>query len=174
MSGHDGADALRLDVGDVVVYGSHGAGPVAARETRTIDGRRQTVIVLALAGGLSIELPLARARQQLRPLVDERAIESIGTVLRGEGAVNEESWLKRRRDAHAKLSDAVGLAEIIRDGTARETSGTSRRSASPLGAGERELVRRARELLTREIALARGVEQADVTVWIDEQLASRP
>ena len=49
---------VRLAVGDMVVYGSHGAGPVAARETRVVLGKRQEVIVLALAGGLSVELPL--------------------------------------------------------------------------------------------------------------------
>lgn len=155
-----------------MVYGAHGAGSIAARETRTIDSQPKTVIVLALAGGLSIELPVARAEEQLRPPADERAIEGIRKVLRGAAVVNEESWLKRRRDAHAKLRDAVGLAEIIRDGTAREATASSRRSASALSPGERELVRRARELLAREIALSRGIEQADAGAWIDEQLAA--
>ena len=36
------------------MYASHGAGHVAARETRTHHGTRQEVIVLALADGLSV------------------------------------------------------------------------------------------------------------------------
>jgi hypothetical protein len=42
---------VRLAVGDMVVYGSHGAGHVAARERRVVLGKRQEVIVLALAAG---------------------------------------------------------------------------------------------------------------------------
>jgi RNA polymerase-interacting CarD/CdnL/TRCF family regulator len=52
---------VRLAVGDTVVYASHGAGHVAAREKRVILGKRQEVIVLALAGGLSVELPMELA-----------------------------------------------------------------------------------------------------------------
>ena len=55
----------------MVVYGSHGAGHVAARERRVVLGKRQEVIVLALAGGLSVELPMERARELLRPLASE-------------------------------------------------------------------------------------------------------
>ncbi len=58
---------VRLAVGDMVVYASHGAGHVAARERRVVLGKRQEVIVLALAGGLSVELPMERAHELLRP-----------------------------------------------------------------------------------------------------------
>jgi CarD family transcriptional regulator len=161
---------LKLAVGDVVVYGPHGAGPVAARETREVHGERQTIIVLALTGGLSVELPLAHAHDQLRALADEAEIAQIGHVLGSEGTVSGETWLTRRRNANAKLKDAVGLAEIIRDGSARERA-ASRKSGSQLSPGERELVRRARGLLTHELALSRGVEEDEASAWIDQQLA---
>ena len=35
---------MKLAVGDVVVYGAHGAGLIAARETRDVLGERQVVI----------------------------------------------------------------------------------------------------------------------------------
>jgi CarD family transcriptional regulator len=161
---------LRLAVGDTVVYGAHGAGTVVARETRSVDGDQQTVVVIALAGGLSVQLPLALAEEQLRPIVDEAEIATIQDVLRGSGALSADSWLKRRRDAEAKLRDAIGLAELIRDGNARETA-PARGPGTQLSAGERELVHRARELLTNEIALARHVAVGEAGVWIDAQLA---
>ena len=160
---------MRLAVGDLVVYGAHGAGQVAAREARKDDGDEQTVIVLSLAGGLSVELPLERAERLLRPLADEREIARIGHVLCGEGTVSKEAWLTRRRDAREKLKDAVGLAEIIRDGNARELSNASR-SGPSLAPGELELVRQARSLLTRELSLSRGVEGDEASAWIDRQL----
>ncbi len=161
---------LSLGVGDIVVYGAHGAGSVAARETRSVHGAEQKVVVIALAGGLSVQLPLTRAREHLRPIVDEAGIGVIQEVLRGPAQISRDSWLKRRRDSEAKLREAIGLAEVIRDAYARETA-PERGTGSHLSPGERELVLRARKLLTSEIALARGVSVAEAEAWLDAQLA---
>jgi CarD family transcriptional regulator len=160
---------LNLAVGDVVVYGAHGAGSVQARETRSVRGEQQTVVVIALADGLSVQLPLTLAQEQLRPIIDEADIAVIAQVLRATPPISNESWLKRRRESEAKLRDAIGLAEIIRDGNTREAA-PARGVGSHLSAGERELVRRARELLTNEIALARDLAIGDANAWIDGQL----
>ena len=160
-------EALSLSVGDMVVYGVHGVGAVAAREMRSVHGAEQKVIVVALAGGLSVQLPLTRAREHLRPIVDEAGIASIEGVLRASPRVSKDSWLKRRRDSEAKLRDPLGLAEVIRDGCARG-------AGSHLSPGERELVNRARRLLTNEIAFARGVSVEDAEAWLDAQLAPEP
>ena len=54
------------------MYPAHGAGRVAAREKRVVLGAEQEVVVLELADGLSVTLPMQRARELLRPLVSER------------------------------------------------------------------------------------------------------
>ena len=165
-----GGKTLNLAVGDVVVYGVHGAGTVEAREMRSVNGDEHEVVVIALADGLSVQLPLALARELLRALVDESGIATIGDVLRDSPPVSGDSWLKRRRAAQAKLGDAIGLAEVVRDGSVRDAA-SARRSGPPLSPGERELVRRARALLTAEIALARDVSIGDAEAWDDRQLA---
>ena len=152
---------MKLGVGDMVVYGAHGAGPITAREIRDVRGERQVVIVLSLAHGLSIELPLVRAEELLRPLADAEEIGRLGVVLRSDAPLDLDPWLKRQRTARGKLGTAVGLAEIVSEGAQRE-------SLSP---GERELVRRARDLLADEIALSRGEDTSTASAWIDEQLA---
>jgi CarD family transcriptional regulator len=162
---------MKLAVGDVVVYGAHGAGLIVARETREVLGERQVVIVLALSGGLSVELPLARAEELLRPVANEAEITRVQGVLSADAELSDEGWLKRRREAQAKLSNTLGLAEILRDGTNREDTRVPRSQLSP---SERELVKKARELLTNEIALSRRVDPAEASVWIDAQLASLP
>jgi CarD family transcriptional regulator len=163
-------EILNLGVGDIVVYGAHGAGSVAARETRSVHGREQKVVVIALAGGLSVQLPLALAQEHLRPTVDEAGIAIIQEVLRAPAESSKDSWLKRRRDSEAKLREAIGLAEILRDANARDTA-PERGAGSHLSPGERELVGRARRLLTNEIALARGVSLEEAEAWLDAQLA---
>jgi CarD family transcriptional regulator len=164
---------VRLAVGDIVVYGSHGAGPVAARVQRVVLGTAQDVIVLALAGGLRVELPLERARERLRPLATEldmtRVKETLGVGRQG----GDDTWLKRQKAAVAKLTagDPIGLAEIIRDSTRHERRMQSTKSAnSMLSPGERELLTHARRLLSTEIALLRGIEPEEAEAWIDRQL----
>jgi RNA polymerase-interacting CarD/CdnL/TRCF family regulator len=152
---------MELAIGDVVVYGTHGAGPITARELRQVRGEEQMVVVLALAQGLSVELPLARAEELLRPVADAKEIARIRGVLRSDTALDADPWLKRQRAAREKLRTALGLAEVV-------SKGTQRGSLSP---GERELVRHAKDLLAVEIALSRGEETSTASAWIDEQLA---
>ena len=156
----------------MVVYGSHGAGHVAARERRVLLGRQQEVIVLALAGGLSVELPIERARELLRPLASEADMSRVQKTLGADHAVSEDPWLKRRRESQEKLTggDPIELAEIIRDSVHREWTLPAKGTKSQLSPGERDLFVKARQLLSNEIALARGVEQAEANAWIDQQL----
>ena len=157
---------MNLAIGELVVYGAHGAGRITARESREILGEQQQVIVLALARGLSVELPLARAEELLRPLAGADDIARLGEVLRSAGTPDGGPWPKRQREARAKLGSAIGLAQIVTDGAQRP-------SLSP---NEREFVQRAKELLAVEIALSRGEDTSAAGEWIDEQLAatSRP
>jgi CarD family transcriptional regulator len=161
---------MNLAVGDVVVYGAHGVGSIEARETRSVHGEEQAVVVIALAGGLSVQLPLTRAQEQLRSVLDEQGIATIQNVFRTPAPISKDTWLKRRRDSEAKMRDAIGLAEIIRDGNARENAPAAG-SGSRLSPGERELVHRAKQLLATEIALARGVAVEEAGAWLDAQLA---
>jgi RNA polymerase-interacting CarD/CdnL/TRCF family regulator len=155
---------VRLAVGDAVVYGPHGAGTVVARSTRDIAGESRVVIMLALAGDLSIELPLARAEEHLRPVADETELKRVQEVLSTSAEPSEMPWLKRREDALAKMTTTAGLAEVIRDARSREAAGVA------ISPSEREVLKRALDLLTNEIALARDVEPAEAGAWIDRQL----
>jgi RNA polymerase-interacting CarD/CdnL/TRCF family regulator len=163
---------VRLAVGDVVVYGQHGAGPVAARESRVVGGARQEVVLLALASGLRVELPLERAHDLLRPLVDESDLSRVAEALSADGEISGETWIKRQKDSLAKLADGdpIGLAHIIRDSVRREAARSAKGAKLRLSPWERELATKARRLLSTEIAFIRGLEPDEADVWIDRQL----
>jgi RNA polymerase-interacting CarD/CdnL/TRCF family regulator len=154
--------AMRVSVGDEVVYGTHGVGVVASRERKLVGDEDRIVVVIALSDGLSVELPVALAEELLRPVAGESEIARVRIVLQAAGDPAEESWLKRRREAQAKLRDPVGLAEVIRDAARR-------RQVSP---GERDVARTAKKLLAAEIAVSRGITSAEADGWIDEQLTT--
>ena len=54
------SEGVKLAVGDAVVYPAHGVGHVVARERRMVQGGMQEVLVLELAEGLSVTLPISR------------------------------------------------------------------------------------------------------------------
>ena len=93
----------------MVVYASHGAGHAAARERRVVLGKRQEVIVLALAGGLSVELPMERAHELLRPLA------SGGAVLDADSyAAGRASDSKRRPSTLSMIPYSTASSAVMK------------------------------------------------------------
>ena len=125
------ARVLKLAVGDVVVYGAHGAGSVSARETRKLEGGTHTVVVLALPGGLWIELPLDRANEQLRPLADAAEVARVQGVLGSDGIVSGETWLTRRRHARRNSTRPSVWRKSSATGTLVSNGGRGSERSSP-------------------------------------------
>jgi CarD family transcriptional regulator, regulator of rRNA transcription len=164
---------VKFDVGDLVVYGTHGIGRIAAREERAVLGAAREVVVIELEDGLTVTLPLERAREQLRALASEADVRHVRKELRADRDLSLSPWLSRRQAALDKLSsaDPVNLAEIVSEGAQRERLRLGSGSKPQLSAGEREIFVKARKLLSVEIAQALGLQPADADGWIDEQLA---
>lgn len=136
-------------------------------------GVEQEVVVLELAEGLSVTLPLERARSSLRPLVTEAGLRRVRETLREECALSDEIWAKRLKQVQEKLrsGDPEELAEIVRDGVRRDQGQTASGAKTKLSSSERALFVKARALLSGEIGLARGLDEVQANAWIDEQLA---
>jgi len=154
------------------VYAAYGVGRIVAREKRVIVGGDQEIVVLELARGLTVTLPLERAIRQLRSPVGEAEMRRVQHTLRAAGTLSSDVWLKRRKDTQAKLKggDPVELAEVVRDGAQRVRALAARPGKPQLSPGEKGLYMRARQLLSEEIRVVRGVEEADADAWIEEQL----
>jgi CarD family transcriptional regulator len=163
---------VKLAVGDLVVYASHGVGRIVAREKRPISGGDQEVVVLELEHGLTVTLPLERARQLLRPPADAADMLRVQATLQEPGTLSDDVWLQRKKEAQAKLKsgDPVELAEVVRDGAQRARALAARPSKSQLSPGEKDLYLHARRLLSEEIHVVRGGAEADADAWIEEQL----
>jgi CarD family transcriptional regulator, regulator of rRNA transcription len=164
---------VKLAVGDVVVYGTHGIGRVAAREERVYSGIAGEVVVVELGDGLTVTLPLTRAREHLRPPATEADIRRVRSALREDPVLGSGPWLTRRRETLEKLAGGrlVQLAEVVSEGAERERIRRADGKRPTLSLGERELFERARKLLSDEIALTLGLQHAAADGWIDEQLA---
>ena len=164
---------MKLAVGDVVVYAAYGVGRVVAHERRLAHGAEQEVVVVELANGLSVMLPIERAREQLRPPVDAVGVRRVRETLCADGTPSTDAWPKRKQQTQAKLTggDPLELAEVVRDG-ARHKQALAERSSSQLSSGEKVLYEKARQLLSAEIGIACGLDPAQADAWIDEQITA--
>lgn len=162
-----------LAVGAVVVYPPHGIGTIAARGTNVARGVEEEVVVIEFSHDLSVTLPLPQAHELLRPPVSEAGLRSVQDTLRADAVLSDEAWPKRMRQAQEMLrrGDPLDLAEIVRDGARRQQKLTASGIPFKLSAGERALYVRARESLSSEIGVVRGLGQREAEAWIDDQLA---
>jgi CarD family transcriptional regulator len=164
---------VKLAVGDAVVYAAQGVGRIVAREQRTALGVAQEVVVLELATGLRVTLPIQRARERLRPLVSEAGVRRVQQRLHEDAEASGGGWRTRLRQGQAKLAsgDPLELAEVVRDGMRCNAQLRGQGSTPKLSEGERRLYVQARQLLAEEIGSARGLGQAEADAWIEAQVA---
>ena len=162
--------SLEVDVGETVVYAAHGVGRVVAVEQKRVDGTSRDCLVIDLADGMRVTLAVSDAAQRLRHVADEQELEEVQKTLASVEPEREERWTKRIKESKEKLAagEAIGLAEIIRDG-ARFERGTN---GVQLSHAERRVYVQARGLLVRELCSARGIQRAEAEAWIDAQIAT--
>ncbi len=158
-------EELRLAVGDLVVYASHG---ICRVESRTADGRDGEMLVLVFENDMKVTLPLDRARSTLRALAGEAELEDVQRTLRTDSPPSAGHWSRRHRDSQAKLAGGSvgGLAEIVRDGAQRERE-RAKGGTAPM---TNQLYRTALKLLIAEVAVARGIELDAADAWIVHQI----
>ena len=159
-------------VGDLIVYASHGVGRVSSRESRGGAEEKQEVVVLVFGEGLSVTLPFARALEYVRPVSTEVELTCVRETLRAAEGTRDGVWQKRLRATREKvaLGEAIGLAEVIRDGARRADRPTVSGGPAQLSLSERQLYLKARKLLAQEIGAARGIAPDAADAWIAEQL----
>ncbi len=166
-------DGLDFAVGDPVVYGGHGIGCVGSRESGQLNGEACEFVVVECSRGLSVTLPLLRARLALRPIATEDDIHDVQTALRAKDPTSPDQWQKRVKAIRMKVAGGklVELAEVVRDSDLRSRQLAGRDSPGSLSTNERQLLLRARQLLAEELSLSRGLESDEADSWIDAQLA---
>ena len=151
--------------GDLVVYPNHGAGCVSGIEERTILGEARRYYVVYLPGSeLTVSVP-AHGETGLRACADEESVAEALALLREEVTEMPQNWNHRLKHNQGKIKsgDILQVAEVVRN--------LSRYGAeSGLSTGERTMLMKARQILTSEVALVRGVEPAEAERLVDDAL----
>ena len=151
--------------GDRVVYPNHGAGCVSKIEERTILGELRRYYVVYLPGAeLTVSVP-AEGETGLRACADEESVAEALGLLGGEVTEMPSNWNHRLKHNQGKIKSGEihQVAEVVRNLSRYGTD-------NGLSTGERTMLMKARQILSSEVALVKGVEPAEAERLVDDAL----
>ncbi|MFO0636135.1 MAG: CarD family transcriptional regulator [Nannocystaceae bacterium] len=152
-------------VGDKSVYPTHGVADVVAVERKTVGGNDLSFYHLRVMGsGLKIIVPVHKAAENgMRPVADEAEVDELFELLRDhEVPCDRQTWNRRHR----------GFMEKIRTGSLFEVGEVYRdlsllKQTKQLSHSEKQMLRTARDLLVKELAVARAASEDQVAKELD-------
>ena len=147
-------------IGDKAVYPAHGVGVVSAIENRNISGTQQTYYILKIFDkDMTIMVPQQNAHSVgLRSVIKEDEVTEIYKILKKRPSPsNPQSWNRRHREYMEKIKTGslFEIAEVLRDLYLLKL-------AKDLSFGERKVFDTAKDLLVKELSIAR--EEGEDTV----------
>ncbi|MEP6862922.1 MAG: CarD family transcriptional regulator [Deltaproteobacteria bacterium] len=155
----------QFSVGDKAVYPVHGVAEVVALEQRDIGGSQIPVYILRIIDtGMKIMIPTINAGSVgLRDLISSKQVKEVISILKSRDIPRDtQTWNRRYREYMEKIKtgSVFEIAEVMRDLSVLRTT-------KELSFGERKMLDTARGLLTKELALAKGVGEDKIAAEID-------
>ena len=154
------AREYEFKVGDKAVYPAQGVAEVLSIEEKDIAGKRQKFYVLRILDtDRRILVPVKKAKDVgLRPPISEQDIQEIFEILKEETHnFDTQTWNRRYRGFMDKIrtGSVFDVAEVMRDLYRL-------RQEKSLSFGERRMLETARNLIVKEIAVARCKPEEEV------------
>jgi len=157
---------VSFNVGDKAVYPAHGVAEVVGLETREIGGNKQSFYILKiLETGMKVMIPTRNvAAVGLREVICDKDVKEVYNILKSkEIAVEGQTWNRRYREYMDKIKtgSVFEIAEVLRDLSLLKNS-------KDLSFGERKMLDTARQLLVKELAIAKGTKEAKIEQELDK------
>ena len=152
-------------VGDLAVYPAHGVGVIERIETKEISGCRQDFYVMRiLDNDMIIMIPTNNVDNVgLREIIPQTDVPKLYSILRKRDVqVDNQTWNRRYREYMDKIKtgSVFEVAEVYRDLLMLKLE-------KDLSFGERKMLDTARNLLVKEISLAKHVQEEQVEKDLD-------
>jgi CarD family transcriptional regulator len=147
-------------VGDLAVYPAHGVGVIQSIEKKQIFGNEQKFYILKLLdNGMTIMIPTDNVENVgLRQVIDPHEVPKIYEILQERDIdLDTQTWNRRYREYTEKIKtgSVYEIAEVLRDLVLLKYD-------KNLSFGERKMLDMARNLLIKEISVARNTDTAVV------------
>ncbi len=160
MHHEKGGIEFMFQIGDKAVYPGHGVGVVESIETKRISGKEQSFYILRFVdNGMTIMVPKDNVKSAgLRTVIrkiDTRKV--IGILKDRDVSIDNQTWNRRYREYMEKINTGsiYEIAEVLRDLHLLKTE-------KDLSFGERKIMDMAKNLLVKELAIAKEVKETDI------------
>ena len=158
---------MEFHVGDKIVHPRHGPGRITALERKEIMAEAKRYFVIDIpSSGLTVYVPRKKMEQiGVRPAIREAKIKAVFKTLMSRPRRLPSDYKERQEQVWERIrtGEMMRIAEAIRDLTWHGRREHLTRKDS-------DYLRRARELLATEVALASDSEVTDVDMRIDAAL----
>ncbi len=153
-----------FDIGDKAVYPSHGVGVIEAIESKTISGREQLFFILRIVdNGMTIMIPTGNVDVVgLREVIPPMEIPKVFQILKERRvSLDNQTWNRRYREYMEKINGGCifSIAEVLRDLQVLEMG-------KNLSFGERKILDTAKNLLVKELAVAKDCKESEILIEI--------
>lgn len=151
-------------VGEIVVYPIHGVARITDIKTEKIGGADQLCYILETEIKTANERPLIKLpvdkveANGVRKIVGEDEVPRVIEILsKREARTNSQTWNRRHREYQEKMRSGsiFQAAEVFRDLTLLKEN-------KDLSHGERRLFDQARNLLIKELSIAKRTDEKDI------------
>lgn len=150
------SEQQRFNIGERVVYPSHGVGEVVDVEIQPIAGIKLEVYVIAFPQDkMTLRVPVARANSSgLRAIAVQSDIEKVYTILNEKPKRGNKMWSRRAQEYETKINSGQldAIAEVVRD--------LYRNAESERSYSERTIYESALNRLATEIAVLDNIPVA--------------
>ncbi|MEE8185403.1 MAG: CarD family transcriptional regulator [Thermodesulfobacteriota bacterium] len=157
-------------IGDLAVYPAHGVGKIASIENKAISGKTQKFyIIQILESGAKIMIPVDNAESVgLRRIVDKSVVLKVYAVLkeRSDIVMDNQTWNRRYREYMNKIKTGcvIEVAKVLRDIYLLKTD-------KDLSFGERKMMDTARNLLIKELSIAKKTKEDRIEKELDRLMS---
>ena len=156
-----------FNVGDFVVYPTHGVGRVDGIETQEISGAILDLIIIRFdKDRMTLRVPVDKAQGSgLRKLSTRKVMDTALTTLKGRSRAKRTMWSRRAQEYEAKINsgDPVSIAEVVRD--------LHRGDDQPdQSYSERQMYQAALDRLAREFAALERIDEITAAEKLIEML----
>lgn len=142
-------------VGEKVVYPAHGVGEIEAVRSQVISGTEKKFYMLRILDtDMKIMVPVDNAvAVGLRKIIDKTTVSRVYRILREKkrAPVDQQTWNRRYREYTEKIKtgSVIEIAAVLRDLFLLKGD-------KELSFGERKVLDTARNLLVKELSIARS------------------
>jgi CarD family transcriptional regulator len=152
-------------IGDLAVYPSHGVGVIERIETRQDSGCAQDFYIMRiLENDMIIMIPTKNVENVgLRELIRQKEVPKLYSILKKKKTtIDNQTWNRRFREYTEKIKtgSVYEVAEVYRDLLNLKID-------KELSFGERKMLDTARNLLVKEISLAKKVKEEQIVKDLD-------